>query len=202
MRGSVRYRNNSSRTHGCVRYAAISVLVGLVPNLAADTAYYQRVIFDNSLTPDSHYHSRGRASEPSKLELINERLPVDTNNFHSGPNALRLSWMSSAQGGWEIDIQVYRWRNRPIFFPGDTLSFWCYAHHAISASDLPRVGLHDTDRNFTAPLDLAGFVDEIPGQTWVQVKIPLGRFVTASVFPIEPHRINSVFFCSGPRRRR
>jgi exo beta-1,2-glucooligosaccharide sophorohydrolase (non-reducing end) len=165
--------------------------------LRADTAYFQRVLFDNSLTPDSYYHSQGKASEPSTLELIGGRLPVETSIFHSGPNALRLNWMSSAQGGWEVDVQAYQWRNRPMFFPGDTLCFWAYSSAAIAAPDLPRIGLKDTEKNFTAPLDLATFTAGIPAHRWVQLRIPLSRFATASVFAFEAHRVSTVFFVQG-----
>ena len=82
--------------------------------LNADTAYFQRILFDNSITPDRYYHSAGKASEPSTLRLIGGKLPVETNTFFTGPNALRLAGTSRAQGGWEAEIRVYEWRNRTI----------------------------------------------------------------------------------------
>lgn len=130
--------------------------------LNADTAYFQRVLFDNSLTPDRYYHSDGKASAPSTLRLIGDRLPVETTTFFTGPNALRLHWISRRHGGWEAEVRLYEWRNRPIYFPGDTLYFWCYAPSAIRSSYLPRMVLKDEDKNFTRPLDLAPFTKDIP----------------------------------------
>jgi exo beta-1,2-glucooligosaccharide sophorohydrolase (non-reducing end) len=175
----------------------ISLLgLGALP-VGADTQYYQRIIFDNSLTADRYYHSGGKAIAPSMLGLANGKLPVEINIFFTGPNALRLDWKSMPQGGWEAEIRVYEWRNRPVYFPGDTLYLWCYAPNAIAATDLPRVVLKDKDKNFTSPIDLAPFTHDLPAAKWLQIKIPLDRFVTASVHSFEPHRINSIFFVQG-----
>jgi exo beta-1,2-glucooligosaccharide sophorohydrolase (non-reducing end) len=37
----------------------------------------------------------------------------------------------------------------------------------------------------------------MPAGNWIQVKIPLSRFISASVQPFDPHRVNSVFFIQG-----
>lgn len=165
--------------------------------LFGDTAYFQRVFFDNSLTPDRYYHSGGQASAPSTLELMDEKLPVEIKTFFTAPNALRLHWKSMHGGGWEAEIRLYEFRNRTVLFPGDTLSFWCYSPDAIRAADLPRLTLKDTRKNFTRTLDLAGFTSGIPPAKWVRIRIPLDRFETASVHPFDPHRVNSVFFVQG-----
>ncbi|MGH9582696.1 MAG: glucoamylase family protein, partial [Bryobacteraceae bacterium] len=176
-------------------YSVIFLAAGL---LRADTAYFQRIIFDNSITADRYFHSSGKASAPSTLELDHRKLPVDTKTFFTGPNALRLDWKSMANGGWVAEIRVDAWRNRPLYFPGDTLFFWCYASRAIASADLPRIVLKDTGKNFTRPLDLRPYArDGIPGKKWTQIKIPLDRFATASVHSFEPHRVSSVFFIQG-----
>ena len=155
------------------------------------------MLFDNSSTPDSYYHSAGKASAPSALHLINGRLPVDTSAFVSGPNSLRLEWKSAPGGGWEAEVRLYEFRNRIRIFPGNTLSFWCYSESTLSPAVLPRVVLKDTGRNFTQPLAIAVFVQEILPAKWTQVRIPLARFPSASVAPFDPHRVSSVFFLQG-----
>ena len=184
------------RPRNCIRFLAGMAFLstGL---LNADTAYFQRILFDNSITPDRYYHSAGKASEPSTLRLAGGKLPVETNTFFTGPNALRLDWTSNPQGGWEAEIRVYEWRNRTIYFPGDTLYFWCYAPTAIRSVDLPRMVLKDEDKNFTRPLDLAHFTKDIPAGKWTQIQVPLDRFSTASVHSFDPHRTNTVFFIQG-----
>jgi exo beta-1,2-glucooligosaccharide sophorohydrolase (non-reducing end) len=185
------------QTHSIRRLLLAAAFVFCGSMARADTAYFQRVLFDNSLTPDAYYHSSGRASAPGRLELSGGKLPVDTRTFFSPPNALRLKWTSARDGGWEAEIHLYEWRNREVYFPGDTLQFWVYAPQAISSANLPRIVLRDKDRNFTRPLDLAQFTSDVPLAQWVQIKIPLDRFATASIHPFDPHRTNSVAFVQG-----
>ncbi len=160
--------------------------------LHAQTAYFQRVIFDNSLTPDTYFYSAGKASAPSAVELSGGKLPVDKHFFHTPPNALRLSWKSLPQGGWDAEIQLYAWRNRPLFFPGDTLSFWCYTSEPIA--QLPRLVLKDAQKQFTGPLTIHR---GLPARQWTQIKIPFRQFATASIHSFDPHRTTSVFFIQG-----
>ncbi len=164
---------------------------------AQRTPYYQRTFFDNSLEADRYYHSSGRASAPSTLHLLDGKLPVDTATFFTGPNSLRLDWKSMSNGGWEAEIQLYEWRNREIYFPGNTLYLWCYSPQTIPAASLPRIALRDEDHNFTHPLDIAPFSTGIPAATWIRLSIPLESFRTASLHPFNRHRVNSIAFVQG-----
>jgi hypothetical protein len=179
-----------------LRLSALLWLVFGAP-LRADTAYYQRVIFDNSLTPDRYYHSSGKASAPSTLRLDAGKLPVETGTYFTGPNALRLEWKSLPDGGWVAEVQVDHWRNRPAEFPGDTLSFWCFSADGLAARDLPRIVLRDADGGFTAPLDIASTAAAIPAGRWTRIRTPLGAFQTASIHPFQPHRVAAVYFVQG-----
>lgn len=60
--------------------------------VSAQSVYFNRIFFDNSLTPDRYYHSRGRAVGPSRLRLIAGKLPGETEIFLTPPNALHLQW--------------------------------------------------------------------------------------------------------------
>ena len=160
--------------------------------VVTSTLYFQHVLFDNSITSDTYFYSDGKASAPSVLDLSSGRLPVETHSFHTPPNSLRLSWKSEPRGGWEAEIRVYAWRNRPLDFPGNTLSFWCYSSDDVTR--LPRLVLQDASRNFTAPLEIAS---HLPAKRWTQIKVPLHQFATASIHLFEPHRVSSVFFVQG-----
>jgi len=160
--------------------------------LHAQTAYFQRVVFDNSLTSGTYFYSGGKASAPSGLELTNGKLPVDDRLFHTPPNSLRLAWKSIPRGGWDAEIRLYAWRNRPLFFPGNTLSFWCYTSEPIA--ELPRLVLKDADKQFTAPLTIHR---RLLARHWTQIKIPLRQFITASIRSFDPHRTTSVTFIQG-----
>src|SRR6266404_3610846 len=160
----------------------------------ADTEYYRHTLFDNSLTQDAYFYSSGKASAPSSLELVNGKLPVETQTFYTPPNALRLKWQSAQGGGWDAEVRVVNFRNREINFLGDTLYLWCFAAEEIPAKDLPFVRLLDTGGNFSAPLKLAAFSGAIPAGRWVHIKIPLSRFPSASIHAFEPHRLRSIVF--------
>src|SRR5438309_2788604 len=115
-------------------------LLFLSPALVyANTDYYRHVYFDNSLTPESYFYSRGNASAPSKLELAGSRLPVETKISLTPPNALRLAWNSESGGAWEAEVHLVDFRNRLPELSGRNLYLWCFAPHAISAGDLPKL---------------------------------------------------------------
>jgi hypothetical protein len=175
----------------CLPWLCVAVFCTFVKG---DTEYYKHVIFDNSLEPDAYYYSAGRASSPSALELVREKLPVSSDIFRTPPNALRLKWRSVPDGGWEAEIHAINFRNREINFHGDTLYFWCFSEASISASVLPRIQISDTGGNFSILLPLGSFVGDLPAGKWVQVHIPLTAFKTGSVHDLESHRVDKVVF--------
>lgn len=159
--------------------------------------YFLQTFFDNSLTSDSYYYSAGKASAPSTLELLAGKLPVETGQFRTPPNALRLRWKSIRQGGWEAEIRLYQWRNREINFPGTMLIFSCYAPEGIHPKAFPRVALKDKDNNFTQPLDISAFVPNSSARRWIEIKVPFDRFTTASIHPFDARHMNSILFVQG-----
>jgi hypothetical protein len=163
----------------------------------ADQNYSQQVIFENSLSPGNYFYSRGKASAPSSLRLVDGKLPIDTSTYVSGPNALRLEWQSMPNGGWEAELHVYEWRDRFIDFPGDTLFLWLYAKDGIAAGDLPEIVLRDRNRGFTAPLALAHYSQNLSAGKWTRIRIPLRDFLTASVHPFESRRLTAAAFLQG-----
>ena len=163
----------------------------------ADQNYSQQMFFENSLSPGSYFYSSGKASAPSTLTLVNGKLPIETDTFISGPNALELQWDSAPQGGWEATLHLYQWRDRFVDFPGQNLYLWLYAPDGIQSKDLPEIVLQDTEHNFTQPLELSGFSPNLKAGQWTRVRIPLHRFVTASLHPFHPHRTNTLIFVQG-----
>jgi hypothetical protein len=171
---------------------------GLTPIAGADQNYSQQVLFENSLSPDSYFYSSGKSSAPSSIALIDGKLPVETRTFVSGPNALRLAWQSSPQGGWEAELYVYAWRNRYIDFPGKYLFVWMYADGGLPAKDLPRLALRDADHHyFTRPLDIASFVSDLPARRWTRVRIPMSAFQSGSLHAFEPRGTSTLVFTQG-----
>lgn len=176
------------------RTAALLLIFVVAFSVRADTEYYRHVFFDNSLTPDSYFYSAGKATAPSLLTLLDSKLPVETRAFFTPPNALRLEWTSQPGGGWVAQIGVLKFRNREIKFAGDVLSFWCFAPRQIGSASLPLVRIADIGENFSGPLPLAKFSGALPAGRWVQVKIPLRDFATASIHRLETNYLGKLIF--------
>jgi hypothetical protein len=161
------------------------------------TDYFNHVLFDNSLTPDSYYYSGGRSVFPSSIRLVEGNLPVESKIFFSPPNALRLEWRSRPGGSWQGEVRNVSIRNRLTDFQGDTLYLWCYAPQSIRAENLPLIQLSDDDHDFTSPAGLGRFSSDLPGGQWVQMKVRLNELVSASVHAFQPRHLHSVYFVQG-----
>ena len=140
------------------------------------------MFFDTSLcVRTSYYYSSGQASGPSRLALVDDKLPVTKAHFISGPNALRLAWTSAKGGNWSAEIDSYRWRNRPTDWAGTTLYAWAWSDEPIAARDLPQLALVDAlqkdwSNNPTAPIPLSQFTGDIPAKRWVTDRHPAHPF--------------------------
>jgi exo beta-1,2-glucooligosaccharide sophorohydrolase (non-reducing end) len=186
-------RHRPNRSLRCwLLLAALSFF--LSPALRADSAYYQHVVFDNSLPSSSYFYSSGHVSAPSKLALENGELPVDTGIFLTPPNALRLDWLSNPNGAWEATIRIVDFRNRRPDFLGDTLFLWLYSPEPIPADDLPLLWIAGQRGNFSASLPLGKFVNGVAAKKWTQVKIPLSEFRTYSIHELDAHELQSITF--------
>lgn len=174
--------------------SGLAVLLCVTPSLLGDTQYYQHTFFDNSLMPGSYFYSSGKPSAPSTLALTHDHLPVNTKIFITPPNALQMTWQSAVNGGWDAEIRVVNFRNRRIQFVGDTLYFWCYSLEGIAAGDLPLVRLEDVARNFSQPLPFGEFSGDLPAGRWIQVKVPLARFMTASIHDLSARNLRIIVF--------
>jgi exo beta-1,2-glucooligosaccharide sophorohydrolase (non-reducing end) len=171
------------------------------------TEYYRHTVFDNSLTSDHYFYSWAQASGPSFVDQKNWRLPAENKTFFTPPNALRLEWQSQPGGGWEAEVRVVTFRYRFPEFSGGNLYIWCYAPQAITADDLPRIMVSTTREglqvaefppaSFSEPLPLGKFAGDLPGGRWVQVRIPLSEFHTASIYEFQPQYLQDVIFLQG-----
>src|SRR5580704_7153078 len=163
----------------------------------ADTAYYHHIFFDSSLTPDAYFYSSGKVSEPCSLALTDGKIPIDTKFSYTPPNALHLEWKSAETGGWDARIDVVRFRNREINFAGSHLYLWCFSPEGIPAAALPVIRIVDTNAQFSGPLKLQAFTTDLQPGRWVQIRIPLDRFSSASLHALDPHRLQSIIFSQG-----
>lgn len=196
-------RNSSSwtRVTRCLwLVAALSLSAAIA---SANTEYYRHIIFDNSLTSDAYFYSAARSNGPSFVEQTNSRLPVETKTFKTPPNALRLSWRSEPNGGWEAEIRIVDFRYRFPELSGRNLYFWCFAPQAIAAADLPSIVLSTSTEglqvaefpaSFTAPLPMGTVAGDIPAGRWVQVRISFNSFHSASMYEFRPQYMRNIIF--------
>ena len=155
-------------------------VIGLGLGTARPATFYDRhVFFDNSIpVPDrSYYRSEGWAIAPSKLELVDDKFPVETNHFVSPPNGLRLKWKSAPGGDWRIRLysaKNYDRQNR--VFEGDTISFWCFSESEMSPDESPRMTLIDKADVGSGTIALLADYGRLPARKWVRISIPFADF--------------------------
>jgi len=190
--------------HRALTFPALALLLATAAQ--GQTEYYRHSLFDNSIQRDFYYYSFAQATAPSTLEGKSSRLPVDSLHFLSPPNALRIHWQSMPGGGWDAEVHLDNFRNRPPGLSGRTLYFWIYSPTAISAADLPNLMLSQAREglqvatfpgSFTAPEPLGRFTGGLPADTWVQVRVPMSLLHSASVYPFIPEQLQSVVFLQG-----
>ncbi len=179
----------------CVAALAAALSIGRAS--FADTEYYRHTFFDNSNTSDSYFYSKGKAVEPSTLELRDGRAPVESRIFFTPPNALRLAWQSKPGGAWTLQISLVTFRNREILFYGDALFLECYSPAAIAAENLPVIRLLDTNKNFSVGVPLGNYAGGIAAGKWTRVRIPLSRIANGSIGHFDPHRLQAIVFSQG-----
>jgi exo beta-1,2-glucooligosaccharide sophorohydrolase (non-reducing end) len=202
-----RSTRNDSGYRKCVWLFVVFVFVFfLSPRGSWGSDYYRHVIFDNSLTSDQYFYSNARSSEPSYVEHKGNKLPVDTTNFLTPPNAIRIQWQSAPNGGWEAEIRTVDFRNRVPGLIGHNLYFWVYTEESIAAADLPQLVLSDAREglqvaefpgSFSDPIELGKYMGDLPAAHWTQVRIPLADFKTASIYPFRPEYVQNVIFHQG-----
>jgi hypothetical protein len=163
----------------------------------ADQHYSQEVFFENSLSPGSYPYSSGKVSTPSTLKLTNKQLPVETAEYISGPNALELTWTSAVNGGWDVQLDLYKWRNRQIDWAGQTLYFWLWSEEGIAAENLPKIALSDIDDGHTTPRSLGPYTHNLKPKQWTRIKVPLGQFASTSLRAFAPRRLSNIIFLQG-----
>ena len=139
-------------------------------------AYYQHLVFDNSLTAERYFPSQAIAIAPSTLKAVEGKLPMSQTHFISPPNSLEISWISHPSGDWSAEINIEKWRLRPDRLTGDMLTFWCWSPEMIPADALPMLVIYMPHGEFTRPLRLSAIIPELPAQQWTFIRVPFAAF--------------------------
>jgi exo beta-1,2-glucooligosaccharide sophorohydrolase (non-reducing end) len=206
MKSSMHRTSTIGQTFRVAAVVALAAAVLMPAKAQAQSDYYRHVIFDNSPTNDSYYFSRGHANGQSFLEQQDGHLPVETSNFRTPPNAIRMQWQSSPDGGWNAQISILNFRNRLPELSGHSLYFWVFAAQPISADDMPRLVLSTSSEglqvaefpaSFSEPINLGKYIGNIPASRWIEVRIPLSEIGAASIYPFHPEGLQSLIFHQG-----
>lgn len=142
----------------------------------ANSVYERHVVFDNTRGVGWYLYSAGEAVAPSRIDLVNGKLPLEAKVTHSPPNALRLSWTSMQGGNWRASIETARIWGTQTDFQGDALAFWIYADSEIDAGSSPRIQLGDLNGVDNRSIDLIGSLPKITAKTWTRVILPFADF--------------------------
>lgn len=167
----------------------LSIRVGIVVGFSALVAaaigsichaevpvHERHVIFENSATDDSYFHSQAGTIGPSELEIHRSRIPVETGRFVSPPNCLRLKWKSATGGDWSVTFERPSRIGADLPLSGNTLVMWCYSEEGIEASESPTIGVRDARGRGLPEVPLLDGVKNLPAKTWVRLTIPVAKF--------------------------
>src|SRR5262245_30638919 len=111
---------------------------------AGQDSHDRHVVFDNSAADRSYYYSSASLVAPSELEIADVKVPVESSQFVSPPNCLRLKWKSAPGGDWRVTLKVPERYARSFAFSGDTLSLWCYSTEELEPERGPWVFVQDS----------------------------------------------------------
>ena len=152
---------------------------------------------ENPVDSDYYDSSWGYASSPSRLELIGDKLPVETQRSFHGAHSLRLNWRSAAGGDWAVAVAAPGWKAFDVTRL-DTLEYRINAPAAIGRADLPHLRIEDVNNRKSRALRLADFFSGVDADTnsWQRVAVPLNAFEAGSI-PLDLTRIKTLFHQQG-----
>jgi hypothetical protein len=152
------------------------IFFSMVGSARAESFYDRHIFFDNSADKSSYYQSEGMVTPPSKLEMVDYKLPVETNHFVSPPNALRLKWTSAPGGHWQMKLKSALTYGRNLVYDGDSLSFWCFSDTELPINQSPRIALQDQNDIGSGTITLLADYGVLPARKWVHLSIPFEKF--------------------------
>ena len=144
----------------------------MIASVHAQTYLY----FQDSPGPVYYDYSWLTVDAPSELEILgddNRRFPVEsTLTPQQGINSLRMNWKSAPGGSWQAIAAGIDWAAKNVS-DTDTLLFFVYAPQGISAANLPKIFVEDTDNQQTIHLPIGDFCGNIPAGSWQRITIPM-----------------------------
>ena len=167
----------------------------------AESSYDRHVVFDQSYPARSYFLSEGTVTEPSAIELVDGRIPLDSGHFAVPPASLRLTWKSATGGDWRATLKTRARYGLVNEFDGDAISFWCFAPSGLAPEDAPHIHLEDADGAGTFTIGMLAGRGSLPAGKWILVNLPIASFRSiyrsTDVDTFELRRLASVVFEQG-----
>jgi len=145
-------------------------------NVSAQNFYNRHVIFDSNLSDQCLFRSQCYVVAPSRLESVNDKLPVEGRKFISPPNSIRLRWTSAPGGDWGVNLDGPDQYGRLLDYDGEALVLWCYPEEPLTAVSTPRIRVKDAAGHWTQTMPLLGPGQELPAGQWTRLALPLDGF--------------------------
>jgi hypothetical protein len=162
--------------------------------LFAANSFGQTFIFFSD-SPNSQYYdpSWGFTNGSSALEMVNSsKFPVETSNFYTGANSLRLKWTSKSGGDWGIAVAEDGWPGHDITAK-DSLVMWIFSQNDVQSSLLPVIYLEDLKNTKSPKQQLGNYSGNIKGGAWNRVSVPLKPFIQ-SPGSTDMTKIKTIYF--------
>lgn len=150
------------------------------------STYDQHVLFDNAPPGGYYYHSQGTSVVPSRLELVNGKLPVDTGRFATPPNAIRVTFRSAVGGDWRTTINAINRYGHRFEFAGDALRLRVFLNRELAYAASPRIGVQDTNGNSLPDIPLVRGNERLAAGVWHTLVIPFADFVAPFGLTADP----------------
>jgi hypothetical protein len=182
------------------KFLSIIIVAFSASLLYADSSFHDsHVLFENSAAEDSYSYSTSYSLAPSTCEQSDGKCPVDTENFISPGNALRITWKSIQGGDWQVSIKMPLRLGPELETKGNTLSIWCLAPQGLKASESPILRILDRKgANLPdTPLLKAGV--DLPAGQWTRLSFHLpdfgGMYQSTTDSRFNSRQIGSIVIC-------
>lgn len=152
----------------------------LITPMFARSESYPEVLFDNSIINGSYAKSMALYTGESWIQNVNHSLPVSDSLFFTPGNSLSLRYVSSPNGNWKASILNDKQKFQYLIAKDDHLTFKLFIQSNTEKKQLPKVSLQQNETP-TAALDIASYIDDFAYDTWLNVSIPISKFVGLTV---------------------
>ena len=154
----------------------LSSLIAAPERAPVESNYDRHVVFDQAIPARSYCQSEGTVTAPSTIDLVEGRIPLDSEHFVVPPTSLRLTWKSATGGEWKAVLKTRSRYGLLGDFDGDTISIWCLSPTGLAPDDSPRIHLEDADSAATSTINMLAGRGALPAGQWTEVRLPVSSF--------------------------